>query len=307
MGDAYVVTLPKSGNLYFLSQPYAKHAASVARYEASDKIAQASPATPVLVKGNRLIYVAPPNMAEPNGEWGRFQYKVQDSAGEFSHIGTVVLVPASKKLAASDFAINHDQWVIRGGSSTAEVKYEVSKSGSLSQFIHATEDSINVRSGLSDANRWNFCAPHKYFGNFELAYGGTLGFTLGSFSGDFTTLNQDRDVVTLECSTCNLGNGMRFVMRDTPFDGSQQDFKFGLTETAGWKKDPKNVVIKEWPQPTECEMVEMLSSLSEFCILGDHTVWYESVGLDNVAITAGDAGAVSRSCLCTHPGTGCYS
>jgi hypothetical protein len=36
--------------------------------------------------------------------------------------------------------------------------------------------------------------------------------------------------------------------------------------------------------PSRCTFIQVLSSLSKLSILGDFTTWYESVGLDSVAL-----------------------
>lgn len=56
-----------------------------------------------------------------------------------------------------------------------------------------------------------------------------------------------------------------------------------LLETAGWLKDPQNS-LKAWTVPSKCDLILVLSRLSDFRILGDWTKWYESVGLDDVQI-----------------------
>lgn len=304
---AYVTSIPSSGSLFQLSQPYMSHGRLPA-FDESGRITAASTSSPVLVTStsNKLIFVPEPDAAEPTGEWARFTYKVRaTSNGAWSPHGHVVLVPPSKTLVASFFPQGHESWVVRGGSPTADIQHELSRSGTLSNFVHHTDDALDIRAGsTSDSKRWKFCAPIKYLSNFELAYKGELGFTLRSFSGDFSKLNADRDVVTLQCSTCNQNQGMTFVQRDLAWDGKEKAFAIVLSELGGWLKDPKNTNTP-WASPSECEMVEMLSSVSELCILGDHTKWYESVGLDNVAIKAGPVGSIPLSCSCANPGTQC--
>lgn len=39
-----------------------------------------------------------------------------------------------------------------------------------------------------------------------------------------------------------------------------------------------------WTVPSRCTFIQVLSSLSKLSILGDFTTWYESVGLDSVAL-----------------------
>jgi hypothetical protein len=41
-------------------------------------------------------------------------------------------------------------------------------------------------------------APSKFLGNLGIAYGGSIQFTLSSFSGDFSKMNS-REVRTVQC------------------------------------------------------------------------------------------------------------
>jgi hypothetical protein len=305
---ATIVSLPAQGKLYHLSQPYSKYGGSHPKYEASTEIT--SPNTQVTDQLNRVIYVPPRGMAEPNGKWASFLYKVVDSKGETSYVGQVDLIPPANVLVGSDFSTNIDGWVIRSnGANAAPPAHEPSRQGPLNNFVHAQDLLIDQGAGqTSDMEPWKFCVPAKFKGNYELAYGGTLEFTLGSFSGDFSKLNDMRESVVLECKTCNLNNGMRFVQKNLAFDGKVTKFNLKLDESAaaGWLKDPNNQNTLNWQPPASaCEMVEMLSSLSEICILGDHTKWYESIGLDSVTLTAGPSNSIPHQCLCTNPGTQC--
>ena len=54
-------------------------------------------------------------------------------------------------------------------------------------------------------------------------------------------------------------------------------------------KDPKNSLFA-WPQPSQCDMIEVLSGLSGLRILGDLTDWYESIALDAVSLKAPASG-----------------
>ena len=71
-------------------------------------------------------------------------------------------------------------------------------------------------------------------------------------------------------------------------DGKAKQVTVSLVEGA-WRKDPGNSLV-QWAPPTQCEFVEALASISGLRILGDHTRWYESVGLDSVSITHGTGG-----------------
>ena len=110
--------------------------------------------------------------------------------------------------------------------------------------------------------------PGKFLGYQLHAYGGgRLDFVSGAFSGDFSAQQSSRNSVVLECTTCNLHRGMRFVVRNLLWDGHAKKFSVPLVESA-FAKDPKSTLATaEWNPPTQCEMMEMLSSLSAVAFL----------------------------------------
>ena len=67
------------------------------------------------------------------------------------------------------------------------------------------------------------------------------------------------------------------------FVGKTTKFSVPLLESSGWLKDPQNVLLK-WSAPSVCDMIQVLSRLSSIKILGDWTVWYESIALDEVRL-----------------------
>jgi hypothetical protein len=306
---ARVVSLPTSGHLYQLTQVYNQYGYEPRYENPATRILSAS--TVVTGKKARVIYEAP-NTPTPNGKWTTFKYVVTDSQGAVSAEGIVQIVPtgASKVLVGSDFSRDVDGWGIRtsGGGPAMTLAHERTSYGALNYFVYATDQQVKIDTTTGDdTSIWFFNAPSKYLGAHASAYGGKLEFSLGAFAGNFdgsTGLNTRRDVAVLECATCNLGKGMRFVARNLRFDGTTQKFSLTLKETGGWLKDPRNT-LKTWTTPSQCEMVDMLHSLSAVRILGDFTRWYESVGLDNVSITAGSRTGPPPKCLCTHPGTQC--
>ena len=116
---------------------------------------------------------------------------------------------------------------------------------------------------------------------------------LSSAEGDFQKVNLNEygqgNLVILECETCKMNAGVTLAMPLSnvfSYDGSTTQFVLPLNEKAGWLKDPKNVIL-DWPEPTQCEFVEVLSKLSGLKILGDFTRGYESVAIDNVAFKHG--------------------
>merc|ERR1712232_1460704 len=310
-GDALkatITSLPTSGKLYQLSRVYNDYGYDP-KYELKDEIVNTN--TLVTSSRNRVIYVPPANTVEPNGQWDMFKYYVHDGSTGSAE-GYVQVVSSSLVQAGSNFNLGNDGWtIVNNGNKGVGVTHEQSSHGMLNYFIYSTDDELDIDSFAGDdSTLWYFNAPLKYLGFQAFAYGGTLDFTIGAFSGDLdsaSSLNSIREIVVLECSSCALGTGMRFVMRNQDFDGVPKTFSLQLLETAGWLKDPKNT-LATWSAPTQCEMVEMLHNLSAFRILGDFTKWYESVGIDNVAFKAKGTGfqnTLPISCLCANPGTQC--
>jgi hypothetical protein len=86
-----------------------------------------------------------------------------------------------------------------------------------------------------------------------------------------------------------VGKGITLVfplstaLQTTPFSRDGASFSLSLTEGAGWLKDPQNV-LQKWAAPSRCDLLQVLSRLSSMDILGDLTVWYETVALDNVQL-----------------------
>ena len=136
-----------------------------------------------------------------------------------------------------------------------------------------------------DEDLWYFNAPAKFLGWQGVVYGGTMDFTMSSFSGDFSTgnMNSDLKIVEMHCAKCatNSGITMSFPLSLTSFNGSTKTFSLPLLETSGWLQDPENT-LKTWNAPTRCQFIELLGGLTSVKILGDFTQWYESVSVDNV-------------------------
>jgi hypothetical protein len=309
-----VTGLPAAGSLFDLSQVYAVHGQRPKA--ALAPLSAAGSPVPALSK-HRLIYRAPG--AFQAGTYATLRYTVSDGQATSAE-GLVRFVAdtgagSDLVLVESDFADDSDGWRTQNNGASSDVTHERSSVSSaaarLNQFVYAEDGRIDVdaRTG-ADRSAWYFVAPGKFLGNQVHAYGGNLQFVLGAFSGDFSAQrrNSDLDFIVLECASCSMGKGMRFARKlsDVIFDGSPSNFKLRLSEGA-WLKDPKNT-LAPWSAPTQCEMVEMLSSLSAIKVLGDFTTFYESVGIDSVQLTAAAQGSrspVPLQCLCANPGTQC--
>lgn len=108
-------------------------------------------------------------------------------------------MPPSGAITGSDFLLDAEGWTIAGNTAamrTQVAAYEpYSRSGtSVNRYVIATDDKINIDDNSvdapSDRSLWYFEAPlDKFAGNYGIAYGGSLQFTLLGFAGDFSQLN----------------------------------------------------------------------------------------------------------------------
>jgi hypothetical protein len=247
-------------------------------------------------------------------KWSSFEVVVHTPVtGQTSLPGTITLVPPSGAITGSNFLLSSEDWIITGNKRLVDnPSYErYSRGPLLNYYILGTDDVINVQSSSSpDLSLWYFEAPSaKFSGNLGIAYGGSISFTLGSFSGDFSSLNPTTtNVVILECADCigpvgkgiTLGYNMAALAKSPNglFNGNSKTINIPLHESGGWLKDPQNS-LKAWYKPSQCDMIQVLSRLSKIRILGDWTTWYETVALDNVQIlnTKGEIRLISNAYL----------
>merc|ERR1719473_939618 len=164
-----------------------------------------------------------------------------------------------------------------------------SRGALLNHYVIGMDDKINVADSMSeDKSLWYFQAPSTFLGNHGITYGGYVSFTLASLSGDFEKINSNAAVIQLDCNDCigPVGKGitLHYPMSalSSTFDGSVQKFDILLHENSGWLKDPQNTLLA-WNPPTQCDIIQVLSRLSSFRILGDWTRWYETIALDDVS------------------------
>jgi len=291
---ASVTKLPASGaTLYQLSRVFSDYG-----YEPIHGKAMASAGETVTGSQNRVYYKRPTADVEPIGAWDVVEFTVSDLTlfgvdKSTSLPGKITFVPPSGIIVGSHFGRDTEGWEIVGNKAASHaVTYEASSRGQLNQYVYGSDDTINTDvTGGSDRSIWFFVAPAKFHGHHGIAYGGALEFLLSSFHGDFRTekLNRGLDrsglhLVEIHCAECNTNRGVTIAFplsAATPFTGSTTHYSIPLIESAGWIKDPKNTLL-DWTAPTQCEFIEVLSSISSLRILGDFTSWYESVALDQV-------------------------
>ena len=289
--SATITSLPSSGALHQLSKVYSTHGYDPKKGKA------AAVNAPVTGSRNRVHYVRPEYDVEPSsGKWASFAYTINDGTST-SKAATVTLVGPSRRVVASPFDASHEQWsIVRNGAGSGPATHDASSFGKgLNRFVVATDELIarDASSGLeTNASRWMFEAPPAWAGDQNAAYKGTLEFTIGALAGDLSAPSKAHNFIELECATCDVNAGVLLafpVSAAKKFDGSTTTFSIPLDETAGWRKDPKNSLFA-WPQPSQCDMIEVLSGLSGLRILGDLTDWYESIALDAVSLKAPASG-----------------
>lgn len=147
---------------------------------------------------NGMVYLTP-RIFHFHTQWDSFTFTTRSrTTGYTSYPGIVTLVPSSGSIVGSGFLLSSESWTIEGNkAASAPAGYEPYSRGSLlNHYIVGTDDKVNVRAtGAPDQSLWYFVAPSKFLGNVGIAYGGSLQFSLASFSGDFTKLN-DKEVHT---------------------------------------------------------------------------------------------------------------
>ncbi|TMW63770.1 hypothetical protein Poli38472_002711 [Pythium oligandrum] len=291
-----ITSLPDNGELYQLSQVFSQYG-----YEPKRE-PQPITTVPTVITGSmnravflRSIYGGP----SLNSKYAEFRYTVSNANGETS-AEAIVVITTNDALVTSTFDTGVENWSIVSNGVGQPVHQPISRGGLLSYYIYGLDKVIQRREDGDDGMRWYFLAPSKFLGNQWASYGGTLEFVLSSAEGSFDASNlnlQGRgNFVVIECNTCAQNAGVRLAMplsKTFSYDGSTTQFRLPLNERAGWVKDPKNVLLT-WQQPSQCEMVRVLSAISSLQILGDFTRGHESVALDTVSIKHGQG--IPRAC-----------
>lgn len=306
--DFYIRTLPKVGLLYETSSNF--------RVSGVDPKHAPEPIGPHLLPFfvtdplHRVVYVPPFNVWPPEGFWASFEYEVRASEAQLpefdgvpkllntSEAGLAVLANPEATIAASSFDLvdSFDGWSISGNVAALSVaagglKHQAIAWGGLTHYVYGVDEVMymDFATGL-DQTKWYFEASTSKFAVRELAaaYGGKLRFTIRALYGNFTQLNDPLDWITLECSGCDSGRGMRlvrFVDETFYWTGDEKVVEVDLLPTGKWKKDPLNSVLPfEWA--TECEIAATLAGVSRLSILGDFARSGEGVALDRVELIA---------------------
>lgn len=324
-----VITLPEVGLLYETSATFRVHGSEP--WHASEPIGPHELPFVVTDPLQRIIYEPPANRWPPDGIWASFHYEVNFTAAALpgarpsdppptpvtSEPGFVVLLGTDGAVASSTFDAEGDVagWSISGNLADGEgggLRHQAHVWGGLSDYVYGVDDVqfLHFTTG-QEQTKWYFEAPVQVFGIPELAvvYGGSLSFTVRSLYGNFSVLNDPLDWVTLECSGCNSGHGLRLVRYTDDilqWDGGERLVNMTLSTEGRWQKDPFNTALR-FEYATECEVAAVIYGLSRIAILGDFTRAGEGVALDDVWITAAPDSMqptfplrCQKGCVCRH-------
>jgi hypothetical protein len=276
-----ISALPTSGgSLYQMSQNYVQFG-----YLPVHGDAIATLGVEVTDALHRVVYKAPLHF-----DGDRFEYAVRDSTQLVSLRAAAVDVTLdSGDVVSSDFGLDNDGWTITFNNVVVQqAAWSGASSGTqLNQYIQFGQPEL-VLNVDNDAQQWHFLAPPKYIGDRTALYGGSLSFALEVLAADFAvedSLRADpRSFVTLECDSCDNAAGITLAQRAVGFTGSSsQHFNFTLSEQSayGWRKDPQDSRVTEWPLVSQCDFVRVLRDLSAIRVFADITTDYEFVAMDS--------------------------
>lgn len=283
-----------AGYLSQLSQVYGVHG-----YEpmAGELLEQDGSGVKVLDEKARFAVTMVDGREPREMPWGSILYTVEDSTA-VSEPGMAWLLSSSRVLVASRFDEGVDGWsIVRNGQragvqASGGLKHMPYTLDNMAGYVLGEEGQVHTHgSEKHDGHLWAFHSPPKFQGNFALAYGGHLRFTIALPAGSRAphAMNTGVPAVLIECDSCGNGQGTRMgVFMDTigyMFDKGVLQVALPLDE-ANWKQDPRSS-IEEWFQPSQCDFVEALAHMSRILITGDLTQSHEVTALDNVEVTAG--------------------
>ena len=195
-------------------------------------------------------------------------------------------VRAAQVLYESKFLMDNENWQITGNKKiepAAHQSYNIDRE--MSHYIMFKDNLDNVEyKHLNDKSLWYFESPEITIiplqksgttasKKFKPTYPTVMTFTLTSFVGDFSSLNEDTNLVKIR-------NGDRcFTFKSPNYDGKTRTFNVPFNSQL-WKKE------RTYESITDNEMKEIFIGTFTIEILGDWTRGYEVVGLDNVIIYA---------------------
>ena len=275
----YIETIPKYGELTQLSHVYSNYG-----YEPK-KGMSISNNTQVTDNNGRVYY----KKGLENNIRDIFSYYAINKKNKcISKKGEISIVSQNGIIIGSNYLLSNENWRIVGNKKETDAMYSKTSISQLSYYIYGSDDLINTSSikNKIDKSLWYFEAPSKFIGNIEVAYGGNIEFDIVAFSGDFSKKIPEKNyAVIIECDSCNKKIGMPIsrIKELSEFIGSPSHISISLIENTGWlEEDKKTGLLKEIVN--KCDIIFILSNISSIRILGDWTIWYETIGIDNIYI-----------------------
>ena len=193
-------------------------------------------------------------------------------------------VNAVEILYENKFLFDNEKWQITGNKIIEPAVHQsYNVDSQISHYIMFKDTLINVdHKNPNDKSLWYFESPEIIINNvprpgtteskkFKPKYPSLLTFTMMSFVGDFTNLNENLKLVKLR-------HGTDCVTFDAPmYDGQIKLFNVPFVNKL-WKHDISGLPV------TDKEMKNMFMGPFTIEILGDWTRYVEVIGLDNVKI-----------------------
>jgi len=280
-----ITMLPDAGQLYHLSFNYRAHG-----YESEFlKLGASINSVPENVPSDlKIVWVAPAYFKNTT-----FRYTATDILGRTSLTGFVLILADTNTenvTAANYFHTDNMDWTAGTAAYRIPVLWTPTSMGvNMNHYIYS--DGGDPEVGLQTNLLWYFESPPAFASNYLLNYNGYLRFHLKTLSGDYTAARSTPfTFVTLECESCNDGNGRRLAQRGFVPTSGHHAFIFKLNEvtSSGWLEDPKDSKVTRWANPSQCHFIDVLVHLSSIRIYGDLTTSRESCALDGFEWIAGD-------------------
>eukprot|EP00471_Norrisiella_sphaerica_P004992 CAMPEP_0184486298 /NCGR_PEP_ID=MMETSP0113_2-20130426/7810_1 /TAXON_ID=91329 /ORGANISM="Norrisiella sphaerica, Strain BC52" /LENGTH=349 /DNA_ID=CAMNT_0026868107 /DNA_START=106 /DNA_END=1155 /DNA_ORIENTATION=- len=279
-----IMSDPLSGTLYQLSDNYMNY-----QYSPWKGNAISAPETVRVNTNCTIVYSSPLDFQRT-----RFSYKVTaiiSGSPVDSYTGYVDLLKTDRIMDYWNFTFNKESWKVQTAAEKDPCWSSTAITGSLNHYIYNCDldKTLNQKNDVD----WYFKPPMPLTRpNMANAFNGTLEFDLAGFEGYFTSeklYETPRTFIYLGCSTCDSNAGYYIAQRNSTFDGSATHFSFRLNDDPynGWRADPFDVELTEWPLTENCKIAEMLSNLDTIRIYADVSESEEIVGIDDVIFKAG--------------------
>lgn len=197
----------------------------------------------------------------------------------------IYLANARDVLFESRFLMNNENWQITGNKKVEPATHQsYNINNDMSHYIMFKDNLINVDKNLDDKSLWYFESPEIIINNvprqgttasknFKPIFPNGITFTMTSFVGDFTELNENVSLIKLRHET----NCITF--KASTYDGNTKLMNVPFVSKL-WTHDITNLTV------TDKEMEDIFLGPFTIEFLGDWTRGYEVIGLDNVIIYA---------------------